>query len=126
MNTADYRGIIGSVLTQPALFISISGAHLYGFPSPDSDVDLRGCHVLPVNDFMRLEAPGLTVNQMWILDGVAFDLVSHDLVKYVTLLLRQNGPPDAVRISFSTSSLRPFCRHWKIALCSLSTGKISP
>ena len=24
------------------LFITVSGAHLYGFPSDDSDVDLRG------------------------------------------------------------------------------------
>lgn len=24
------------------LFATISGAHLYGFPSPDSDFDLRG------------------------------------------------------------------------------------
>lgn len=23
------------------LFVTVSGAHLYGFPSPDSDVDLR-------------------------------------------------------------------------------------
>ena len=26
----------------PLLFATISGAHLYGFPSPDSDFDLRG------------------------------------------------------------------------------------
>ncbi|MCX7425345.1 MAG: nucleotidyltransferase domain-containing protein [Planctomycetia bacterium] len=26
------------------LFVTVSGAHLYGFPSPDSDVDLRGSH----------------------------------------------------------------------------------
>ena len=25
----------------PLLFTTISGAHLYGFPSPDSDYDLR-------------------------------------------------------------------------------------
>ena len=31
----------------PLLFATISGAHLYGFPSPDSDFDLRGAHVLP-------------------------------------------------------------------------------
>lgn len=31
----------------PLLFATISGAHLYGFPSPDSDYDLRGAHVLP-------------------------------------------------------------------------------
>jgi len=28
----------------PLLFTTISGAHLYGFPSPDSDYDLRGVH----------------------------------------------------------------------------------
>ena len=26
----------------PLLFATIRGAHLYGFPSPDSDFDLRG------------------------------------------------------------------------------------
>ena len=26
------------------LFVTVSGAHLYGFSSPDSDIDLRGCH----------------------------------------------------------------------------------
>ena len=26
----------------PLLFATVSGAHLYGFPSPDSDFDLRG------------------------------------------------------------------------------------
>ncbi len=30
----------------PLLFATISGAHLYGFPSPDSDFDLRGAHGL--------------------------------------------------------------------------------
>ena len=32
----------------PLLFATISGAHLYGFPSPDSDFDLRGVHLLPL------------------------------------------------------------------------------
>jgi len=30
----------------PLLFATVSGAHLYGFPSPDSDYDLRGAHIL--------------------------------------------------------------------------------
>ena len=30
------------------LFVTVSGAHLYGFPSPDSDIDLRGCHLMPL------------------------------------------------------------------------------
>jgi len=33
----------------PLLFATVSGAHLYGFPSPDSDYDLRGAHVAPVS-----------------------------------------------------------------------------
>ncbi|HEY9715819.1 MAG TPA: nucleotidyltransferase domain-containing protein [Trichormus sp.] len=39
----------------PLLFATISGAHLYGFPSPDSDYDLRGVHVLPVKDVIGLD-----------------------------------------------------------------------
>jgi len=43
------------VATQPypLLFATISGAHLYGFPSPDSDFDLRGPHVLPLEKVVR-------------------------------------------------------------------------
>lgn len=40
----------------PLLFATISGAHLYGFPSPDSDFDLRGAHVLPLPMVLGLDA----------------------------------------------------------------------
>lgn len=75
----------------PLLFASISGAHLYGFASPDSDVDLRSCHVLPAVDLLGLDEPRLTRERMALVNGVEVDLVSHDLKKYVTLLIRQNG-----------------------------------
>lgn len=39
----------------PLLFATISGAHLYGFPSPDSDYDLRGIHLLPLQDVVGLK-----------------------------------------------------------------------
>jgi predicted nucleotidyltransferase len=35
-----WRSIASS--SHPLLFATVSGAHLYGFPSPDSDFDLRG------------------------------------------------------------------------------------
>ena len=41
----------------PLLFATISGAHLYGFPSADSDFDLRGVHLLPLRDVVGLH-PG--------------------------------------------------------------------
>jgi predicted nucleotidyltransferase len=39
----------------PLLFMTISGAHLYGFPSSDSDYDLRGVHILPTPEVVGLE-----------------------------------------------------------------------
>ena len=43
----------------PLLFATISGAHLYGFPSPDSDFDLRGVHLLPLQEVVGLKTgPG--------------------------------------------------------------------
>ena len=38
----------------PLLFATVSGAHLYGFPSPDSDYDLRGAHILPIAEVSGL------------------------------------------------------------------------
>ena len=39
----------------PLLFATISGAHLYGFPSADSDYDLRGVHLLPLREVVGLQ-----------------------------------------------------------------------
>ncbi|MEO3975451.1 nucleotidyltransferase domain-containing protein [Streptomyces sp. CAU 1734] len=75
----------------PLLFATVSGAHLYGFPSRDSDVDLRGVHLLPVADLVGLDEPEETRSRMWTRDGTELDLVTHDLRKFVRLMLRRNG-----------------------------------
>ncbi|MCA0455722.1 MAG: nucleotidyltransferase domain-containing protein [Chloroflexi bacterium] len=75
----------------PLLFITISGAHLYGFPSPDSDYDLRGSHILPVREIVSLNEPVETVDFSDVVDGLEIDLVTHDLHKYFNLLLKRNG-----------------------------------
>ncbi|MFE2052140.1 nucleotidyltransferase domain-containing protein [Streptomyces sp. NPDC059459] len=75
----------------PVLFATVSGAHLYGFPSRDSDVDLRGVHLLPAADLVGLREPEETRSRMWHRDGVEMDLVTHDLRKFVRLMLRRNG-----------------------------------
>ncbi|MGE3806470.1 MAG: nucleotidyltransferase domain-containing protein [Gemmataceae bacterium] len=72
-------------------FVTVSGAHLYGFPSPDSDVDLRGCHQLALEDVVGLSLPGETSERQFDLHGTEVDLVSHDLGKYFRLLVRNNG-----------------------------------
>ncbi|MEW2437784.1 nucleotidyltransferase domain-containing protein [Streptomyces caniferus] len=85
---------LGAVVAEqddPLVFATVSGAHLYGFPSRDSDVDLRGAHLLPTAALVGLHEPAETRTLMWERDGVEMDLVSHDLRKFARLLLRRNG-----------------------------------
>jgi uncharacterized protein len=73
------------------LFVTVSGAHLYGFPSSDRDVDLRGCHLLPLSDVVGLELPDQTLERKTVDNGTEVESVSHDVGKYFRLLVRNNG-----------------------------------
>src|SRR5690349_10411287 len=75
----------------PLLFATISGAHLYGFPSPDSDFDLRGVHVLPLKSIAGLDVKDETVEDSRIIEGLEMDIVTHDVRKFFGLLLKKNG-----------------------------------
>lgn len=75
----------------PLLFATISGAHLYGFPSPDSDYDLRGAHVLPLQNVLGLDMRDETVEDSRVIEGLEMDIVSHDVRKFFGLLLKKNG-----------------------------------
>ena len=87
---AQLRVVVGEQ-RYPLVFATVSGAHLYGFPSQDSDVDLRGVHVLPVEEVVGLTTGPETLTRMWDRDGVELDLVTHDVVKFARMLLRRNG-----------------------------------
>jgi predicted nucleotidyltransferase len=75
----------------PLLFATISGAHLYGFPSPDSDYDLRGVHILPAREALGLDPGRETIEVSAMRDGLEVDLVTHDAKKFFGLLLKKNG-----------------------------------
>lgn len=82
---------IVSAQPYPLLFATISGAHLYGFPSPDSDFDLRGAHLLPLEKIVGLKAEDETVQDSRIIEDLEMDIVSHDVRKFFGLLLKKNG-----------------------------------
>lgn len=82
---------IAAAQPYPLLFATISGAHLYGFPSPDSDFDLRGAHVLPLERVVGLEVRHETVEDSRVIEGLEMDIVSHDARKFFGLLLKKNG-----------------------------------
>jgi len=85
------RAVVGTLGPERPMFVTVSGAHLYGFPSQDSDVDLRGAHVLPIESLVCLRPARETHERSEVVDGIQVDLVSHDLGKYLRLLVSKNG-----------------------------------
>jgi predicted nucleotidyltransferase len=75
----------------PLVFATISGAHLYGFPSADSDFDLRGIHLLPLAEIVGLDPGEETVERSGVREGLEIDLVTHDARKFLGLMLKKNG-----------------------------------
>ncbi len=73
------------------LFVTISGAHLYGFASPDSDYDLRGAHLLPIPEVIRLDVGRETIESSHMREELEIDLVTHDVKKFFGMLLKKNG-----------------------------------
>lgn len=73
------------------LFVTVSGAHLYGFESPDSDYDLRGVHLLPLEEVVGLHTGPETLERTDQQQGVQIDLVTHDARKFFLMLLKRNG-----------------------------------
>jgi uncharacterized protein len=92
-NSIDYNKLRRQVESHPypLVFATISGAHLYGFPSADSDFDLRGVHLLPLEQVVGLDPGEETVEKSGVHDGIEMDLVTHDAKKFFTLMLRKNG-----------------------------------
>lgn len=73
------------------LFATVSGAHLYGFESPDSDWDLRGAHVAPLTDVVSLNPSPATFEIMDKHSRPEVDIVTHEIAKYFGMLLKNNG-----------------------------------
>src|SRR6266446_1502916 len=100
------------------IFATISGAHLYGFPSSDSDFDLRGVHVLPLEEVVGFKIGPETVEKSGVHDGLEIDLVTHDVKKFFQLLLKKNGyvleqvlSPLVVHTTPEHAELKEIARH---------------
>jgi predicted nucleotidyltransferase len=74
----------------PLLFATVSGAHLYGFPSADSDWDLRGSHILPAEQVLGLN-PVEETFELTEKSAIELDLVTHDARKFFLMLMKPNG-----------------------------------
>ncbi|MBW6435683.1 nucleotidyltransferase domain-containing protein [Actinoplanes hulinensis] len=91
VDVPSWAGEAAASLPYPLLFATVSGAHLYGFASVDSDLDLRAAHVLPPQEVVGLRTGPDTLQNSGVRDGVELDVVSHDLLKFARLLNSRNG-----------------------------------
>jgi len=74
-----------------ALAVGVTGAHYYGFPSPDSDLDLKGVHVADTREIVSLSPPPDAIDYLGVFEGIEIDYTSHELAVTVRLLLKGNG-----------------------------------
>ena len=72
----DYQLLLAEAArhANPLLFITISGAHLCGFPSQDSDYDLRGVHILPAKEAVGLHPKQETIEFAGVRSGIDMTL----------------------------------------------------
>ena len=73
------------------IVVALSGAHGYGFPSPDSGLDLKAIHVEPTRSFLGLNAPRPHAIRMEMLDGVEVDYSSNEIGPALQGILQGNG-----------------------------------
>lgn len=104
----------------PLLFATVSGAHLYGFASPDSDWDVRGVHLLPLRELLVLQAPRETVSSSHTRDNVEMDVVTHDARKFFALLLKHSG----YALEQVTSPLRVVSSPEHDELCAIARANL--
>ncbi|MEC7524952.1 MAG: nucleotidyltransferase domain-containing protein [Myxococcota bacterium] len=73
------------------LHVGLVGAHYYGFPSADSDLDLKGMHLAPTRAVLGLTDPPETHDTLEIFEGDEHDLTTHEARQALSLLLKGNG-----------------------------------
>lgn len=98
------------------LVVSLSGAHAYGFPSPDSDLDLKAVHIEPTERLLGLVRSPASPSRMEILEGVEIDYSSNEIHPVLIGVLQGNGNyierilgPIQLRAAPELDALRPLC-----------------
>ncbi|MEZ4441118.1 MAG: nucleotidyltransferase domain-containing protein [Polyangiaceae bacterium] len=73
------------------LVVALSGAHAYGFPSPDSDLDLKAVHVAPTRTLLGLGTPEQVADRLEVIEGVEVDYTSNEIGGVISGVLAGNG-----------------------------------
>jgi predicted nucleotidyltransferase len=91
MNDVVQKYVAGASEHRRHLVVYLSGAHAYGFPSPDSDFDLKCVHVAPTRDLVGLVPREGGAESIETIDGVEIDYGSNEVGAVLRGVLRGNG-----------------------------------
>jgi predicted nucleotidyltransferase len=94
--TEHQRSIATRVLAEESsrrrhVVVALSGAHAYGFPSPDSDLDLKAIHAAPTSSLVGLRAAAPAADRVEIIEGVEIDYTSNEIGLVLAGILKGNG-----------------------------------
>src|SRR5688572_20524156 len=78
-------------LLRSHVVVYLSGAHAYGFPSPDSDLDLKCIHVAQTRELVGMFPAEGGAESMVVRDGVEIDYGSNELGAVLRGILKGNG-----------------------------------
>jgi predicted nucleotidyltransferase len=73
------------------LVVYLSGAHAYGFPSPDSDLDLKCIHFARTSALVGFDPPQPTYDRAEVIDDVEIDYTSNEVAHVLSGILSGNG-----------------------------------
>ncbi|MBL0217579.1 MAG: nucleotidyltransferase domain-containing protein [Myxococcales bacterium] len=73
------------------LVVYLSGAHAYGFPSPDSDLDLKCVHIAPTQTLVGLDVVEDPGDRIEVIEGVELDYGSNELAHVLRGAIKGNG-----------------------------------
>ena len=121
--TPEQRRVADCVISEEQqqrehMVVSLSGAHAYGFPSPDSDLDLKAIHIDSTRELLGLLRSHLRAERLEVIDGVEVDYSSNELHPVLLGILQGNGNfiervlgAIQLRSSADLASLKPVVRR---------------
>lgn len=71
--------------------VALSGAHAYGFPSPDSDVDAKAIHVDDTRSLLGFPKAASTAERLEFIDSIEVDYSSNEVGHVLQAVLKGNG-----------------------------------
>ena len=110
------------------IYIVVSGSHLYGFPSKDSDIDIRCCHIRDTKTSFRLQKGSDVLQWKDEIDGKEIEFESQEIEKIIGLAYKNNSNilEHIVSKNLLTSPPTQYLRLKELTLKSISQVVAKP